>query len=134
MSDADNGSRPFGEGSQGQLFSDAAVGAPAYDDVDSDLVGYRGPTACAAAGITYRQLDYWARTGLVAPSVRSATSTRWCSTSLVRTAIPCSARCRSSPARSGTARGSGSTSPVDDPPAGARRELASGWGAGGPLL
>jgi DNA-binding transcriptional MerR regulator len=60
-------------GSQGQLFSDAAVGAPSYDEVDSDLVGYRGPTACAAAGITYRQLDYWARTGLVAPSVRSAT-------------------------------------------------------------
>jgi DNA-binding transcriptional MerR regulator len=35
-------------------------------------IGYRGPTACAAAGITYRQLDYWARTGLVEPSVRSA--------------------------------------------------------------
>jgi DNA-binding transcriptional MerR regulator len=35
--------------------------------------GYRGPTACSAAGITYRQLDYWARTGLVEPSVRSAT-------------------------------------------------------------
>ena len=35
--------------------------------------GYRGPTACKAAGITYRQLDYWARTGLVAPSVRTAT-------------------------------------------------------------
>ncbi len=62
-----------GNGSQGQLFSDAAVGAPSYDEVDTDLVGYRGPTACAAAGITYRQLDYWARTGLVAPSVRSAT-------------------------------------------------------------
>ncbi len=61
------------DGSQGQLFSDAAVGAPPYDEVDTDLVGYRGPTACAAAGITYRQLDYWARTGLVAPSVRSAT-------------------------------------------------------------
>jgi DNA-binding transcriptional MerR regulator len=61
------------DGSQGQLFSDAAVGAPAYDEVDTDLVGYRGPTACAAAGITYRQLDYWARTGLVAPSVRTAT-------------------------------------------------------------
>ena len=29
--------------------------------------GYRGPTACSAAGITYRQLDYWARTGLVEP-------------------------------------------------------------------
>lgn len=35
-------------------------------------IGYRGPTACAAAGITYRQLDYWARTGLVEPSVRPA--------------------------------------------------------------
>jgi DNA-binding transcriptional MerR regulator len=34
--------------------------------------GYRGPTACKAAGITYRQLDYWARTGLVEPSVRPA--------------------------------------------------------------
>jgi DNA-binding transcriptional MerR regulator len=39
----------------------------------ADDVGYRGPTACRAAGITYRQLDYWARTGLVEPSVRSAT-------------------------------------------------------------
>ncbi|MFD7964001.1 MerR family transcriptional regulator [Streptomyces zaomyceticus] len=37
-----------------------------------DAIGYRGPTACAAAGITYRQLDYWARTGLVEPSVRPA--------------------------------------------------------------
>ncbi|WP_175499855.1 MULTISPECIES: MerR family transcriptional regulator [unclassified Streptomyces] len=41
-------------------------------DQATDLVGYRGPTACAAAGITYRQLDYWARTGLVEPSVRPA--------------------------------------------------------------
>ncbi|GAB3482219.1 MerR family transcriptional regulator [Nocardiopsis coralliicola] len=32
-------------------------------------IGYRGPTACAAAGVTYRQLDYWARTKLVGPSV-----------------------------------------------------------------
>ncbi|MEU7584070.1 MerR family transcriptional regulator [Streptomyces sp. NPDC041068] len=38
----------------------------------SEQIGYRGPTACAAAGITYRQLDYWARTGLVEPSVRAA--------------------------------------------------------------
>ena len=41
-------------------------------DVPPEQVGYRGPTACAAAGITYRQLDYWARTGLVEPSVRPA--------------------------------------------------------------
>ena len=38
----------------------------------TEEIGYRGPTACAAAGITYRQLDYWARTGLVEPSVRAA--------------------------------------------------------------
>ncbi|RZU75769.1 MerR-like DNA binding protein [Micromonospora kangleipakensis] len=35
-------------------------------------VGYRGVTACQAVGISYRQLDYWARTGLVVPSVRDA--------------------------------------------------------------
>lgn len=51
---------------QGQLFGDE-IPQPPGDDV-----GYRGPTACAAAGITYRQLDYWARTGLVVPSVRGA--------------------------------------------------------------
>ena len=38
----------------------------------TDRLGYRGPTACSAAGITYRQLDYWARTGLVEPSIRPA--------------------------------------------------------------
>ena len=35
-------------------------------------IGYRGATACAAAGISYRQLDYWARTGLVEPTIRGA--------------------------------------------------------------
>jgi DNA-binding transcriptional MerR regulator len=52
-------------GGQGVLFTDAL---PEYDAES----GYRGPTACRAAGITYRQLDYWARTGLVEPSVRTA--------------------------------------------------------------
>jgi DNA-binding transcriptional MerR regulator len=55
---------------QGSLFDDLPLderpGAKAED------VGYRGPTACSAAGITYRQLDYWARTGLVEPTVREA--------------------------------------------------------------
>lgn len=36
------------------------------------VFGYRGPQACAAAGISYRQLDYWCRTGLAVPSLRSA--------------------------------------------------------------
>src|SRR5215211_8557107 len=34
--------------------------------------GFRGPTVHKLVGITYRQLDYWARTGLVTPSVRDA--------------------------------------------------------------
>ena len=51
-------------GEQGLLF-DERVAIP-------DDIGYRGPTACAAAGITYRQLDYWARTGLVEPGIRPA--------------------------------------------------------------
>lgn len=33
---------------------------------------FRGPMLCGAAGITYRQLDYWARTGPVAPGIRGA--------------------------------------------------------------
>jgi DNA-binding transcriptional MerR regulator len=96
----DDGNRTSGSeipavsGSQGTLFDDAEVpglsggpggpGAPGQPSApgepgervqpgpDSTDVGYRGPTACAAAGITYRQLDYWARTGLVEPSVRAA--------------------------------------------------------------
>lgn len=34
--------------------------------------GFRGVQACKLAGITYRQLDYWARTGLVRPSIADA--------------------------------------------------------------
>ena len=35
-------------------------------------MGYRGPQACKIVGITYRQLDYWTRTGLVTPSLQEA--------------------------------------------------------------
>ncbi len=78
-------------GTQGTLFDDSEVpglpggpgaasqpgisdqpDAPDLPSADSVDIGYRGPTACAAAGITYRQLDYWARTALVEPSVRAA--------------------------------------------------------------
>lgn len=34
--------------------------------------GYKGTVAARAAGISYRQLDYWARTRLVEPTVRGA--------------------------------------------------------------
>jgi len=50
---------------QGMLFGDP------LPELDLNS-GYRGPVACRAAGITYRQLDYWARTGLVEPTVRGA--------------------------------------------------------------
>jgi len=64
------------QGSQEALFeADEALGtpeAPREVGAGSADKGYRGPTACAAAGITYRQLDYWARTALVEPSVRAA--------------------------------------------------------------
>jgi len=37
-----------------------------------DQVGFRGPQVCSIVGITYRQLDYWDRTGLSRPSLAPA--------------------------------------------------------------
>jgi len=34
--------------------------------------GFRGPQVCKIVGITYRQLDYWARTNLIRPSIADA--------------------------------------------------------------
>lgn len=60
--DSDPGTAPQGLGE-----------VPPQSATESDgSVGYRGVTACAAVGISYRQLDYWARTALVVPSVRDA--------------------------------------------------------------
>ena len=56
---------PPPRGEQGVLFTDPV-------SVVEENLGYRGAVACKAAGITYRQLDYWARTDLVVPTVRSA--------------------------------------------------------------
>jgi DNA-binding transcriptional MerR regulator len=53
-------------GQQGFLFDDNAMES-------LPEVGYRGPVAAGVVGITYRQLDYWARTSLVLPTVRPAT-------------------------------------------------------------
>lgn len=52
---------------------EAPVQETLFDLGPSDEVGYRVPIACQVAGITYRQLDYWARTDLVRPSIRNAT-------------------------------------------------------------
>ena len=35
-------------------------------------LGYRAPLVCRLVGISYRQLDYWARTDLIKPSVQDA--------------------------------------------------------------
>lgn len=56
---------PPPRGEQGVLFTDPV-------SVVEENLGYRGAVACKAAGITYRQLDYWARTDLVVPTVRGA--------------------------------------------------------------
>jgi DNA-binding transcriptional MerR regulator len=53
-------------GEQGLLFDESAMAT-------LPEVGYRGPVAAGVVGITYRQLDYWARTSLVLPTVRPAT-------------------------------------------------------------
>jgi DNA-binding transcriptional MerR regulator len=42
------------------------------NDVSIHDQGYRVPEVCRIVGISYRQLDYWARTGLVTPSIRDA--------------------------------------------------------------
>jgi len=34
--------------------------------------GFRAPNVCNLVGITYRQLDYWARTNLITPSIQNA--------------------------------------------------------------
>lgn len=56
----------------------------------SDL-GYRSSQVCEITGVTYRQLDYWVRTGIVAPSIccggqGSGTQRRWSAADVVRVA------------------------------------------------
>jgi DNA-binding transcriptional MerR regulator len=64
--DRSHAAGPVGENLMSELRGPDDLEAPVED------VGYTSPVACVAAGITPRQLDYWARTGLVEPSVWSA--------------------------------------------------------------
>ncbi|MDR3649717.1 MAG: MerR family transcriptional regulator [Acidimicrobiales bacterium] len=45
---------------------------PGMSDPAQNADGFRGPQVCTLIGITYRQLDYWARTGLLRPSIADA--------------------------------------------------------------
>jgi DNA-binding transcriptional MerR regulator len=58
--------QPGQVGEQVELFS--------VEQLDNQRIsqGFRGPAVCRIVGITYRQLDYWARTDLVGPSLRAA--------------------------------------------------------------
>jgi DNA-binding transcriptional MerR regulator len=53
---------------ESQLEPDASWAPPAGTGEE----GFRGPQVCKVVGITYRQLDYWARTGLLRPSITDA--------------------------------------------------------------
>lgn len=77
MKDTDHVDVPLAEELQLPVFTSLSGGTQGvlFDDerqVLDDTVGYRGATACKVTGITYRQLDYWARTELVEPTVRTA--------------------------------------------------------------
>lgn len=50
---------------QGELFTLEAT-------TEDDIRGYRGAVAALVAGITYRQLDYWANKQIVTPSVANS--------------------------------------------------------------
>lgn len=67
---ASEGSEPTKPVQESPEYSELLVteGLPVIDPRS----GYRGTTAASAAGITYRQLDYWDRTGLVQPQVQGA--------------------------------------------------------------
>ncbi|KAB8289379.1 transcriptional regulator [Bifidobacterium ramosum] len=53
--------QPIRDAVQGELFT--------VEDTDRPQRGYRGTVASKVAGITYRQLDYWARKQIVEPSI-----------------------------------------------------------------
>lgn len=57
------------------MWAERTKGANVSNELSNERLlelGFRGASACQAAGISYRQLDYWARTGLVEPTIRGA--------------------------------------------------------------
>jgi DNA-binding transcriptional MerR regulator len=64
--------RSRGATAPSEVEGEPEVAAPMRSSLAPSVPGYRGPTVTKLVGITYRQLDYWSRTGLVTPSVRAA--------------------------------------------------------------
>jgi len=66
---ASTGTASTGTASTGTASTGEAASLPAARDLEQ---GFRGPQVCNIVGITYRQLDYWARTDLLRPSISDA--------------------------------------------------------------
>lgn len=62
---------PVPEGQSARDRAQSALFEGDFGRIPEDA-GFRGPVACSVTGISYRQLDYWARTGLVVPGIRPA--------------------------------------------------------------
>ena len=56
----------------GREARDIRVGSAPPESGEESDDGFRGPQVCQLVGISYRQLDYWARTGLLRPSLAEA--------------------------------------------------------------
>jgi DNA-binding transcriptional MerR regulator len=67
-----DGSRTGGRGVEQDSLDAALAGLTGPAGEGGREPGFRGPQVCKIVGITYRQLDYWARTGLVKPSLADA--------------------------------------------------------------
>jgi len=63
-----SGTVPSGSAPTGSVSS---VGPAAGDPIGYEA-GFGGPQVCSLVHISYRQLDYWARTGLLKPSIAAA--------------------------------------------------------------
>jgi DNA-binding transcriptional MerR regulator len=59
-------------GRSGSGAKPGGVVAGTLDEALGAETGFSGPQVCAVVGISYRQLDYWARTELVRPSLADA--------------------------------------------------------------
>ncbi len=67
----DNTSVERGDG--GSQLLGPRISRPGGTGAERPEDGFRGAQVCSLVGITYRQLDYWARTGLLRPSITDAT-------------------------------------------------------------
>ncbi len=55
-----------------QKLSQGTLGPVDGSESAWEEIGFRGPQVCRIVGISYRQLDYWARTELLTPSLAEA--------------------------------------------------------------